>query len=81
MDPGRFRILFRSDEEAEVARKFDLRVKGVTSEGFLIRPRLVSVKVDHVCRSAALTDLSTIKLRDILAADIAKDSTSNVQDV
>lgn len=68
-DPHRHRVLFESEKEAEMARKFDSWVAKAVPNAFLVRPRLVSVKVDHVFKAAVLSDTTTTKLRDSLATE------------
>lgn len=79
-DSYRYKVLFESEKEAETARKFDSWVDRAISRAFLVRPRLVSVvRIDHIFKSAVLSDISTTKLRNSLAMEIAKDNGNNVR--
>lgn len=80
-DPHRCRVLFGSEKEAETARKFDDWVNRAVPDAFLVRLRLVSVKVDHVFKSSVLSDTATTKLRDSLASETSKDNGIKVSEV
>ena len=80
-DPDRFRVVLKSGKDAETVRKFDQWVERALIKAFLVRPRLVSVRVNHVLRSAVLADISTTVLRESLAAEISEENKISVKDI